>query len=59
MNGLIQLIEEKIKESSNSTEEAARLKEIKTFFRLTCQYITDLKQSGDSDTATAFAEISV
>ena len=59
VNGLIQLIGEKIKEGSGSTEDVNRLKDIKTFFRLTCQYIADLKDSGDGDIAAAFHDIHV
>ena len=59
VNGLIQLIGEKIREGSGSTEDTNRLKDIKTFFKLTCQYIADLKESGDDDIASAFADIHV
>mmetsp|Transcript_33853 Transcript_33853/g.54199 ORF Transcript_33853/g.54199 Transcript_33853/m.54199 type:complete len:848 (-) Transcript_33853:201-2744(-) len=68
---LIALIRDKIKEQqssvnlgadqddSNAADHANQLQEMKQFFRLSCQYINDLKSSNDDDIAKAFANIDV
>ena len=66
---LIELINDKIKEQQSSlnindddtnnddADNANKLQEIKQFFRLTCQYVNDLKSSNDDEIAQSFAKI--
>lgn len=67
---LIELIKDKIKEQQSSlninndddtnnddTENVNKLQEIKQFFRLSCQYINDLKNSNDDEIAQNFNKI--
>jgi len=64
---LIELIKDKIKEQQSSLnindddndagDDANKLQEIKQFFRLSCQYINDLKSSNDDEIAQSFAKI--
>eukprot|EP00483_Globobulimina_turgida_P003557 UN03563 len=44
-------------ENANDGADSARLQEIKQFFRLTCQYVNDLKNSNDEQIAPSFAKI--
>eukprot|EP00483_Globobulimina_turgida_P011226 UN11247 len=64
---LIELIKEKIKQQQvdsnedmhgdNDGVDNVRLQEIRQFFRLSCQYVNDLKNSNDEEIAQSFAKI--
>merc|ERR1712176_528348 len=63
---LVELIKDKIKEQQSSlnigddddsNNDLNKLQEIKQFFRLSCQYINDLKSSNDDEIAQSFGQI--
>merc|ERR1712176_1159118 len=67
VSALVELIKEKIKEQESaltlgddmdeSNNDLNKLQEIKQFFRLSCQYVNDLKESNDEEIAKNFANI--
>merc|ERR1712130_1075966 len=62
---LIELIKDKIKEQQSSlnigdddnNNDLNKLQEIKQFFRLSCQYVNDLKNPNDDEIKQSFGKI--
>merc|ERR1712129_386340 len=67
VSALIELIKEKITEQESAlnigddmednNNDLNKLQEIKQFFRLSCQYVNDLKSSNDKEVAQNFAKV--
>jgi len=55
---LISAIKDELNECGDS-DETGKLDEVKQYFRLSCQYITDLAQGGVQDIASTFSQITV